>query len=252
MNKAVLFDFHNTLATCDEWLDLEIRTLPAMALQKLAERGWLGSPSAEVLEDATRLFREMRQSVRDSGVELSAVEGTRRVLAEFGFRPSDVEIEAVVAELEFALLPRVEMVPGVDVALEALREKGFSLAVVSSAGYPPFVERALEMLGLRAYFSAVITSAGEGLYKSDPEIFRRAVASLGTLPEQAVHVGDHALYDVQSARAAGLSAVWFVGHGIESAQLHHTNWDELLRAGLQADVVIESMSELVAAIVRLP
>ena len=64
MIKAVLFDFHNTLVTCDSWLDLEIHTLPALALERLAEKGYLpegqaASPAAT--EKATQLFHDVRQ-----------------------------------------------------------------------------------------------------------------------------------------------------------------------------------------------
>jgi HAD superfamily hydrolase (TIGR01549 family) len=247
---VVLFDFHNTLATCDPWLELEIRTLPGLALERLARQEVIEIDGSmpELVERATLLFRELRQSVRDSGVELSAFEGTKRVLAQMGYHPPDAALEGVVAELEHECLSSVEMVPGADVALHKLKDAGYRLGVVSSAGYPPFVELALEMLGLRTFFSEVLTSAGEGIYKSDPEIFRRAAIRLGATPEEAVHVGDHAIYDVQAAKKAGLSAVWFVAQAQRTAQLHGTTWDEAALAGAEADAVVERMEELPEAL----
>jgi len=251
--RIVLFDFHNTLATCDPWLELEIRTLPGLALEKLTKDGVVEANGSltERIEQANTLFRELRQTVRDSGVELSAVEGTKRVLARMGLHPPDAALEAVVAELEHDCLPSVEMVKGADVALTRLRDEGYRLGVVSSAGYPPFVEMALEMLGLRTFFSEVVTSAGEGIYKSDPEIFRRAAARLGATPEEAVHIGDHAVYDVQAAKKAGLSAIWFDAQAKRTAQLHGTAWDEAVRAGARADAVVERMSDVPEAVERL-
>ena len=248
--RVVLLDFHNTLATCDPWLELEIRTLPGLALQRLLRDGVLeiGGPLPEKIEQATNLFRELRQRVRDIGIELSAVEGTKQVLAQMGCYPQDATLEAVVAELEHDCLPSVEMVAGADVALTQLREAGYRLGVVSSAGYPPFVDMALEMLGLRTFFSEVLTSAGEGIYKSDPEIFRRAAMRLGATPAEAVHVGDHAIYDVQAAKKAGLSAIWFVAQAKRTAQLHGTSWDDAALAGEGADAVVERMEELPEAI----
>lgn len=251
MKKVVLFDFHNTLATCDGWLELEIKTLPSLALARLAQQGRVEDVSPRMLNQATELFEALRQQVRESGVELSAVEGTRRVLAELGVTPPDLELEAVVRELELACLAEVRMVEGAAAALAELRDAGYMLGVVSSAGYPPFVELALEELGLRAFFQEVVTSAGEGLYKSNPEIFRRAVARLGAVPSEAVHVGDHAVYDVQAANAAGLSTVWFAAHAQHTAQLHHRDWRELEQAGAQAAATIHSMGELFSAIERL-
>jgi len=251
--RVVLFDFHNTLATCDPWLELEIRTLPGLALGRLAEKQEIERPDdlAARMEKANTLFRELRQGVRDSGVELSAFEGTRRVLSRLGVHVSDAALEGVIAELEQECLPSVELVPGVYKALEELRDKGYIVGVVSSAGHPPFVEMALEMLGLRRFFSEIVTSAGEGLYKSDPEIFRRAARRLGAEPKEAVHIGDHAIYDVQAAKRAGLSAIWFVAHAKRTAQLHGTAWEEAAKAGEGADAVVEKMEEVPKVIARI-
>jgi len=251
MKKVVLLDFHNTLATCDGWLELEITTLPGLVLERLASDGLVERSAADQKDRATALFKALRQRVRESGVEISAVEGARQVLVEMGFAVPDAAIEAAVADLEHALLPQVEMIPGADAALSKLRDRGYRMGVVSSAGYPLFVEMALEKLGLRTYFSEVVTSAGEGIYKSDPEIFRRAASKLGVRSEEAVHVGDHAIYDVQTAKAAGLAAVWFAGQARRTAQLHGTKWEDAAQAGSLADATIEKMEELFDAITSL-
>jgi len=244
MKRVVLFDFHNTLATCDAWLELEIKTLPGLALEKLRHDGLLQGRPAHSADEAERLFRDLRARVRASGVELSALDGTREVVTSMGYRVPDEELASVVEALEDACLPSVEIVAGAHECLSKLSEMGCRLGVVSSAGYPPFVERALEMLGLRTYFSEVVTSAEEGIYKSDPEIFRRAVSRLDAQPSEAVHVGDHALYDVTAARQAGLSTIWFGANAERTARLHSANWEELQRAGNEADAVVTSLLEV--------
>ncbi|HEX9987897.1 MAG TPA: HAD family hydrolase [Chloroflexia bacterium] len=251
MKKVVLFDFHNTLATCASWLELEITTLPGLALSRLAGRGVLDAGARERTGEATAHFKALRQRVRESGVELSAVQGVTQVLDSLGYSVPQAETESVVAELENECLPEVEMVEGADVALRQLHNAGCLLGVVSSAGYPLFVEMALEKLGLRTYFNEVVTSAGEGIYKSDPEIFRRAVSRLGARPSDAVHIGDHAVYDVRTAKAAGLSAIWFVAEARNTARLHGTEWSTVAEAGEEADAVVESMAELYDAISAL-
>lgn len=249
--RTVLFDFHNTLATCDPWLELEIRTLPSLAITCLVELESLPPQGPGVGERATRLFRGLRQGVRESGIELSAVEGTERVLKEMHFHVPRALLEDVVAELENDCLESLEVVPGANIALARLREAGYNLGIVSSAGYPSFVEQALEILGLRTYFSEVVTSAGEGIYKSNPEIFLRAVKRLGSAPSEAVHIGDHAVYDVQTAQRAGLSAIWFVANSDRTARLHGTALEEAERAGESADAVatrLEQVPEVIRSI----
>jgi HAD superfamily hydrolase (TIGR01509 family) len=251
MIKAILFDFHNTLVTCDRWLDLEIHTLPALALGRLAEKGYLfgeRTVSPEQAQTATDLFHLVRQRARDSGVEISAVEGVRSVLAGMGYEPPIEAIEEVVAELERDCLLEVAPVEGALDTLQRLRDAGYVLGVVSSAGWPSFVEMALEAQGMRSFFTAILTSTGEGVYKSDPEIFRRAVLRLGFTPREAVHVGDHARFDVQTARSAGLHTVWFAAHAPRTALLHNADWEALAAEGSQADAVIYALPDLIPAL----
>jgi HAD superfamily hydrolase (TIGR01509 family) len=252
MKRVVLFDFHNTLATCDSWLELEIKTLPGLALAELRANGLVEGGSEHPRAEVDRLFRVLRAEVRQSGVELSALDGTRHVLQELGYRVSEEALASAVERLEFACLVDVQIVPGAHDCLRRLSEHGYRLSMVSSAGFPPFVERALEMLGLRTYFSAVLTSAEEGIYKSDPEIFRRAVARLDALPSEAVHVGDHAIYDVQAARKAGLATIWFAAHAQRTALLHGADWEVLTAAGSQADAVATTLSEIPALVDAMP
>ncbi|MDQ3928179.1 MAG: HAD-IA family hydrolase, partial [Chloroflexota bacterium] len=189
--------------------------------------------------------------VRESGIELSAVEGARRVLESMRISVPLAQLEDVVAELEHECLAQVRVIEGAGVALSRLREEGYRLGIVSSAGYPPFVEMALEALGLRTFFSEVLTSAGEGIYKSNREIYRRASSRLGATPREAVHVGDHALYDVRAARAAGLSTIWFVGQARRTAQLHGTPWHEAAEAGSVADATVERLEDVPGVVARL-
>ncbi len=251
MIKVVLFDFHNTLATCDGWLELEIKTLPGLALRKLAGDGLVEGYTPEMSDRANAIFRRVRQRVRESGREVSAVEGTLQVLSEMGLSAPEAEVEQAVADLERACLPEVRMLPGAGHALERLRDAGYTLGVVSSAGYPPFVELALEAIGLRSFFSEVVTSAGEGLYKSDPELYRRAVTRLGASPQEAVHVGDHPAFDVEAAKAAGLRAIWFVAQSRRTAELRGEPWYDPIGANLAADAIVQSMDELYDAVHRL-
>jgi HAD superfamily hydrolase (TIGR01509 family) len=251
LKKVILFDFHNTLVVCDEWLDLEIKTLPALAIRKLISRSIILEPPPGCEENATALFRALRQRVHASGVEISALDGVREVLKEMDMDVPKEEVARAVEELELAILPGVVPVDGVEHTLEELRGLGFRLGVVSSAGYPAFVELALEELAMRPYFSEVITTGDVGIYKSNPEIFRLAAEKLGAKPEEAVHVGDHARFDVETARAAGLATVWFAANARRAAEAHGQDWPEIERIGSKADAIIMHMSELVPAVEAL-
>src|SRR5262245_5067923 len=89
--------------------------------------------------------------------------------------------------------------------LVALCGRELKLGVVSNRDSQ--LAQLLEALSLADRFGSIVVSAIEEMGKPDPEIFLRACARLGVLPEQALHVGDSLAEDYEGARAAGLAAL---------------------------------------------
>jgi putative hydrolase of the HAD superfamily len=89
--------------------------------------------------------------------------------------------------------------------LQALRARGYRLAVVSNADGR--VRALLEEAGLSPHFEFVVDSAEVGVEKPDPRIFRAATARLDLPPACCAYVGDIYEIDVLGARAAGLEAI---------------------------------------------
>jgi putative hydrolase of the HAD superfamily len=52
-----------------------------------------------------------------------------------------------------------------------------------------------------------------GIAKSNPKLYRLAARAAGVKPHQAMHVGDHPISDIQTAKEAGLIAIWHRGAG---------------------------------------
>ncbi len=98
-----------------------------------------------------------------------------------------------------------EVYPDVLPTLAALRAKGLRLGVVSN--WDERLPLLLERLGLAASFATIVCSAEAGVEKPDRRIFRRALERLAVAPDEALHVGDHRLEDVEGAIAAGMHAV---------------------------------------------
>lgn len=257
VTAALTFDFHNTVALCDGWLDLEIRTLGSAALRYISENApdrcarnlMTGADAAAWLEEADARYADLRAEARDSGREISAIAAVTRIVNdELGVgAPSDLIDEAVVALMRDCLA-EVQPVPGVLDALATL-DATQPMAVVSSAAYPPFVDWALDKLGLHRYFPIIITSAGSGYYKTDPRIYLSAVNQLqrrnpAIKPANVAHIGDSLRFDVAGAQAAGLRTIWYNadGHGAKGRNAS---------AGTAPDVEIASMKELPAAVARL-
>lgn len=97
--------------------------------------------------------------------------------------------------------------------LEALREGGFSLAVVSN--WDTRLRPILAALGVLDRVDVAIISGEVGIEKPDPRIFHAACGALSVAPAQALHLGDSLRADVEGARGAGLSA-WHFGRDVES------------------------------------
>ncbi len=94
-------------------------------------------------------------------------------------------------------------------ALTALAAQGLVLCVVSNTMRTPgfVLRRVLERFGLLAPFTLLTFSDECGVRKPAPEIFHLTLRQVGVAPEEAVHVGDDPLLDVQGAHEAGMRVI---------------------------------------------
>jgi HAD superfamily hydrolase (TIGR01549 family) len=90
-------------------------------------------------------------------------------------------------------------------ALEALRQRGLRIVVVSNANGT--LRAHLDRLNLTSRFDVVLDSADEGVEKPDPRFFEIALRKSGATRDTTIHVGDLYYVDVMGARSAGLRGV---------------------------------------------
>lgn len=204
---AITFDFHNTLAECPEWFELEVRRLPSAFLTWYADRSATHYPDS-VLAEADDRYRSLRREIMEHGNELTAQQSLRVIFDAMVIPADDADIEDGVAHLMRAAAAMATPMPGAVSTVRAIAQAGVRLGVVSSAVYHPFLEWTLEEFGIKDLFTAIVTSASAGYYKSRPEIYLHAAGLLSTQPRQMVHVGDSLRYDVGGAGRAGLGTVW--------------------------------------------
>jgi putative hydrolase of the HAD superfamily len=95
-------------------------------------------------------------------------------------------------------------------ALDALRARGYRMAVISNADGR--VRGLLETAGLTGHLEFVVDSAEVGLEKPDPRIFHEATDRLGLAPSACAYVGDIYEIDVVGALRAGLEPI-LIGDG---------------------------------------
>lgn len=98
--------------------------------------------------------------------------------------------------------------PDVIPALDAMRDEGLRLGVVSNWGWT--APELLHLLELASHFEVLAISARVGYQKPHPAIFQHALDLLEAAPDEAIHVGDDPEADVAGARRAGIAPVLIV------------------------------------------
>ncbi|MBA2253883.1 MAG: HAD-IA family hydrolase [Chloroflexi bacterium] len=115
--------------------------------------------------------------------------------------------ESVFRAIEgrFSVAGSWHVFPDVLPALDALREAGIRMAVISNWTWTAV--ELLHELDLAAHFEAFAISARVGYQKPHAGIFRHALELTGAAPERAIHVGDQYRADVLGARSVGITPV---------------------------------------------
>jgi len=142
---------------------------------------------------------------------------TRRNL-EFLGAPADYleELALILSEkMEVVYQPEDYVAEDVLPTLEALRNSGYQLGLVSNRSHP--IADLLEELGLDEIFHIVLTAGEVGIWKPDPGLFEHVIKFIDAAPEETVYVGDNYYADVLGSRAAGLVPVLFDPQGIYPA-----------------------------------
>ena len=202
----------------------------------------------------------------DSAEDLRAA--LNRLLAELGLRPIEpTEIKGMIGDgvlklldralvaangdpqQKDALLPRfleiyqanpatlTRCYPGVAETLEALRRKGFRMAVVTNK--PVFAtNKILQALGLAEFFPVAVGGDSVQQRKPHPAPLLVAARQLEVDVGQALMVGDN-IHDVEAAHAAGMRCV-AVTYGY-----HHRPPSEF-----NADHLIDRFDELLPLVIK--
>jgi len=228
--KAIIFDYGNTLV---EFGEKQIRACDG-ALAGTLERlyGPLDGARLRAIRDRDRRapyegdFREN---------DLAAIT-TNLVRELYGRTPTPDELDALLRTRFDAFVAAVSAPPYLDGFLRGLHGP-FRLALLSNYPDASAIRTTLKNLGLERHFDAVVISGEVGHVKPHPAPFRAVLRKLNAEPEEALHVGDNWLGDVQGAKRAGLRAA------------HIVQWDTPERfdpqpGDMQPDITIRHVTEL--------
>ncbi len=102
-----------------------------------------------------------------------------------------------------------EVMPGIPETLEALKNMGCALAVVTN-GLASVQRPRLEASGLLPFFRCVLVSEETGFVKPDPRIFLEAARRCGAKdPGRVLVIGDTPSSDLAGGAAAGFDTCWY-------------------------------------------
>lgn len=91
-------------------------------------------------------------------------------------------------------------------AEEALRNLSGKKGLVTNG--PRLVQwEKIEKFGLSEYFDVIVVSGEVGVAKPNPQIFHRALSSIGSGPAESFYVGDVEKLDIIGAKNAGLTSI---------------------------------------------
>jgi len=152
-----------------------------------------------------------------------------------GLRTDLIDSYRVVGEAA-----ELEVAPGLEACLGALRANGVRLGIVCDVGLTssPTLRDRLERLGVLDAFDAWSFSDETGVFKPASEAFRAALEPLGVDPRDAAHIGDNERTDITGANALGMVSVRYQGLLRITGLLDDMRFDGL------ADHVVDDLATL--------
>ncbi len=115
------------------------------------------------------------------------------------------DLDFSIAELLDEYVRYIRILPSVTEVLERLAER-YTLVVASNAARI-FVEKEMSHSGLERYFRHAVSATSDfAMVKREEEFFRRLCLMMNATPGEVVHIGDHAIFDVEVPTRVGLNA----------------------------------------------
>lgn len=199
MLRLITFDLDNTLWPVDEVIRQAERTCSDWIAEKHPDAA-AALTAERVREVRDRLIRE-RPAYLNNLTELRR-DAMARAFVDAGFAEKEARHIAADAFLVFhEARNRVTFFPGALEVLETLADS-YTLGALTNGNAD------LKRIGIDDLFEFHHSAETIGKRKPEPDMFQAALRSAGVEADQALHVGDHPLEDIQAALDHGFHAVW--------------------------------------------
>ena len=232
--EAVIFDWGGTLS---DYAAVELADMWRLAARHLAEHTAFGEDELMArLAGFEQAFWDTT-STHQRSATLGAL--LRSASEELGLDVAEAVLEEAAVRYLDSWTPHIVHDPDAAPVLEALRERGLRIGLLSNTHWPrPFHERFLERDGLDRLIDARLYTSEMRYQKPHPEAFAAALDALDVRdPARAVFVGDRLFDDIAGARRAGMRAVLRYNSKVPGYEV-------------QPDAIIDRLPELLELVER--
>ena len=174
---------------------------------------------------ATTLLKRPRIHYDFNKIRLAVVE---EILTECGLQPRDAcEVATAALCIFHGSRNQIQLNQDTISLLRELREH-YLLASISNG------TSEVRRTPLKDYFELSVYARNMGTCKPDPAMFEVVLSHTKTLPQHAIHVGDHPIEDLAVAKQVGMHTIQFFT-GMYTRSSH-------------ADQIVDKLSDVVAAV----
>lgn len=218
--RGVIFDYGNTLVRLDpgvrslrsDYADVVARPGAERLGAYLAASGALAAGTdGDFVERFLEVRERNRRLAEAEGREIPAIVSLHETLLALPAAGAavPVDLERALDEFFAAEVELIRPMPGAGELLDALRERGLKLAMLSNATSGRYVAGVVDRMGWAGYFDPLVVSADVGVRKPRAEAFRVVLDRWGLLPREVAMVGDSLYHDIQGGGALGLVTIHF-------------------------------------------
>jgi HAD superfamily hydrolase (TIGR01662 family) len=209
MLRGAIFDLGSTLLSNqynNRWSELRPAMIAALVSDFRAQGTALDD--LKFASVFTRMFAEFDVQRQTHFKEITTEYVLRSALNALELDPGGLNVARGLAAYFAPSEALWKPMPAVYEAIEALRDQGLRLAIVSNAADNDNVQRLIDNHRLRAYFDPIVVSAAVGVRKPNPRIFDPVFRAWNFAPSELVMIGDTLGADILGARNAGMKSVW--------------------------------------------
>lgn len=221
--EAIIFDLGGTLLYFDApWPEVLLRA-DTVLFERLREAG-LALDQHKFMQTYRAQLEAYYQEREAEFIEYTTLYILRNLLEKWGYPDvSDSVLRPALDAMYAVTQAHWQLEPDALETLQALKDLGYRLGMISNAGDDRDVQKLVDKAGIRLFFDIILTSAAEGIRKPNPRIFELVLDHWALPPERVVMVGDTLGADILGARNAGLFGVWITRRAENPANRAHAD-----------------------------